>query len=498
MPAVPAAELPPAVDVVPMPLSVKMVPGDSFTVDTATAIVVGRGQAEAARIGRVLARLIGTTKESTPRVLMAPDTVPPHAIALVLDTAAASLGEEGYTLAVDTAGVRIVARRPAGLFHGVQTLRQLLPARVEYTAARPRPMKVPAGRITDVPRFEWRGIMLDVARHFLPVGDVERFMDVMALYKMNRLHLHLSDNQGWRIEIPSWPNLARWGGLYEVGGAEGGFYTDAQWKELVRYARDRYITVVPEIDMPGHITAALSSYGQLACDGKAPPHFFGIGGAPGVLCVDKDVTYRFVNDVVRDIARITPGPYFHIGGDEVQGLTRAQYEGFVQRVQRIVHDNGKRMIGWSEIASLDLPPSVIVQSWIPDSSRAAVARGSKIILSRSAHAYLDMKYDSATVLGLSWAGHLDLRKVYDWVPAEPLPGVPESSVLGVEAPLWSETLGTLADFEYMALPRMPAVAEVGWSAPERRDFESFRARLSTHLARWTAMGLNHWGAASLR
>lgn len=492
MPQVPPPPTPrPAVDVVPMPLSVTMAPRDSFTVDAQTAIVVGRGQAEVARIGHYLAGLIGTTKQSTPRVLMAPDSMPAHAIALVLDTAADSLGEEGYTLDVDSAGVRIAARRPAGLFHGVQTLRQLMPPRVEYTAARPRPLKVQAGRIMDVPRFAWRGMMLDVSRHFLDVAEVERFIDLMALYKMDRLHLHLSDDQGWRIEIPSWPNLARWGGLSEVGGTDGGYYTDQQWRQLVRYARDRYVTIVPEIDMPGHFTAAISSYGQLACDDKPLPRFTGIGTGPGVLCVDKDVAYRFVEAVVRDIARITPGPYFHIGGDEVRGLTRAQYATFIQRVQQIVQDNGKRMIGWSEIASVDLPSSVIVQSWIPDSSRAAAARGSKIIVSRASHAYLDMKYDSATVLGLSWAGHLDLKRVYDWLPAQAIAGVPESAILGVEAPIWSETLGTLADFEFMALPRLPAVAEVAWSAPERRDFASFRARLATHLARWTAMGLNH-------
>lgn len=493
IPPVPPPPLlaPPVADVVPMPLSVRMEPQDSFTVDTGTVIVVGRGQAEPARIGHFLARLIGTTRASTPPVLMSDSAPPPHAISLVLDTTATSLGEEGYELEVDTTAVRIVARRSAGLFYGVQTLRQLMPVAVEYTAARPRPMKVPAGHIVDVPRFAWRGMMLDVARHFLGVKDVERFIDLMALYKMNRLHLHLADDQGWRIEVPSWPNLARWGGLSAVGGGPGGFYTDAQWKKLVRYAQDNYVTIVPEIDMPGHITAALSAYGQLTCDGKPLPRFTGVGTGPGVLCMDRDVTYRFVSDVVRDIARITPGPYFHIGGDEVRGLTRAQYAGFIQRVQQIVHDNGKRMIGWSEIAPLDLPPSVIVQSWIPDSSSVAAARGSQIIVSQASHAYLDMKYDSTTVLGLGWAGHLDLKKVYDWLPAQSLPGVPESAILGVEAPMWSETLGTLADFEFMALPRLPAVAEVAWSAPERRSFESFRSRLAAHVARWTAMGLNH-------
>ncbi len=497
-PGIPPITAHPAAALVPQPLSVQLTLSDSFTVAAGAEILVGAGQAEAARIGRYLAQLIGTTKESTPAVVMGSDSVPRGSIELALDAAIDSLGEEGYTLSIDTAQVRIAAATPAGLFYGVQTLRQLMPPWIEYTAIPPRPIKVPAARIVDRPRFAWRGAMLDVARHFTGVAGVERLLDLMALYKLNRLHLHLADDQGWRIAIPSWPNLAPWGGLTEVGGGDGGFYTREDWAELVRYAGDRYITIVPEIDMPGHINAALSSYPELNCDQVAPAPYTGTDVGFSILCLDKDVTYRFIDDVVRDIAEITPGPYFHIGADEVKKLTPEQYRGFVERVQGIVASHGKRMIGWSEVAEANLPPSAIVQSWIPDSSRVAVARGSKVILSPSSRAYFDMKYDSTTALGLDWAGRVDLHQAYAWDPASQIEGVPEPAILGVEAPLWAETIGTVSDIEYLLFPRLPALAEMGWTAQSRRDWEDFRARLFGHLPRWKALGVNYYDSPYLR
>lgn len=491
-----ARHQPPAL--VPVPLSVTYAPADTFTLDTTAVIVVQSSEPAAAGVADFLARLLGNTVGSTPKVLVRPATIPPGSIELVLDAASASLGEEGYDLTVDRRQVRILAATPAGLFYGVQTLRQLLPASVEYTAALPRPLTAPGVRVSDRPRFAWRGAMLDVARHFRTVEEVKRFVDLLALYKLNRLHLHLSDDQGWRIEIPSWPNLTKHGGSTQVGGLGGGFYTRADYADIVSYARERFITIVPEIDMPGHTNAALASVPELNCDGVAPPLYTNIRVGFSTLCVTKDTTYAFIDDVVRELAEITPGEYFHIGGDEVEKLTHDQYRAFVERVQGIVQSHGKRMVGWGEIAPANLPASVIVQHWKADSSAVAVARGSKVILSPAKKLYLDMKYDTTTPIGLNWAAYIELKDSYDWEPADYIAGVPESAILGLEAPLWSETIGSIRDVEYMAFPRLAAVAELAWSPAAKTEWEDFRARLAGHVRRWNALGVNYYPSPQLR
>lgn len=480
--------VPSALSVIPMPVTLQQTVADSFILSPNAAIVVSGG-ADVERIGRYLGDLIGTTTESTPRVIAARDTTR-SIIELVLDATTAQPGPEAYDLSVTRERVRIAARTPAGLFFGVQTLRQLLPYTIEYTAALPKNLSVPGVHIIDAPRYEWRGAMLDVSRHFLGPGDVMRYIDIMALYKLNRLHLHLADDQGWRIEIPSWPNLTKIGGQSAVGGRPGGFYTRADYAAIVQYARDRFITIVPEIDMPGHINAALASYPELNCDGVAPPAYTGISVGFSVLCVDKEITYKFIADVVAAITEITPGEYFHMGGDEVKKLGRERYNQFVERVQNIVESHGKKMIGWSEISLANLPGTVVVQSWIPDSAHVAAARGSRVILSPAGRIYLDMKYDPTSPLGLNWAGYVDLMKAYSWEPAQFNPKLPETAIFGLEAPLWAETLGTMADYEYMALPRLTAVAELAWSLPGVRGWDHFRARVQQHEDRWTALGVN--------
>jgi hexosaminidase len=330
----------------------------------------------------------------------------------------------------------------------------------------------------------------DVARHFFGVPDVLRYIDILALYKLNRLHLHLTDDQGWRIEIPGWPRLTEIGGSTQVGGKSGGYYTQAQYKQIVDYARERFITVVPEIDMPGHVNAAMASYPELNCDSIAPPLYTGIEVGFSVLCVDKELTYKFIGDVVAAVGSMTPGDYYHMGGDEVKKLGRERYNQFVERMQKIIEANGKRMIGWSEVAMANLPGSVIVQSWIPDSAHIAAARGSKVILSPASRIYLDMQYDSTTPIGLHWAAYVNLEQAYSWEPAQFNPKLPEGSILGLEAPLWTETIGTMADVEYMVLPRLSATAELAWSEPARRSWPLFNARVTAHHRRWTALGWN--------
>jgi hexosaminidase len=477
--------------IIPMPTSVALVEGSSFTVDSATAVVIAPGAGvEVERVGTRLLELLGRPATTPARRLTAADTIPTHSIYLRLG-ADAALGDEGYRLDVTPALITITANRPAGLFYGVQTLRQLMPTSVEHPAAFNRVLRVPAGVIIDAPRFAWRGSMLDVARHFLPLEDVRRHIDRMAFYKLNRLHLHLADDQGWRIEIKSWPKLTEIGGSSQVGGGAGGFYTQEQFAELARYAAERYVTIVPEIDMPSHINAALASYPSLNCDGVAPPLYHGTDVGFSLICQTSDTTYRFISDVVREISALTPSPWFHIGGDEVKKLTHDQYRAFVERVHGIVRSHGRQMIGWGEVAVAALDPTDVVQSWIPDSSALHVARGGKVILSPATRTYLDMKYDSATVLGLRWAALIEVRDSYDWDPATHIAGVPERSVLGVEAPLWSETLVKSEDFEFMAFPRLMAIAEVGWSRGPR-DFESFRQRLGAQGQRLTALGVNFY------
>ena len=485
---------------VPLPVSVEPAEGAPFTITSETAIVAGGGDA-ALRIAWYLRDWIGIAAGPEPlRVDVAGAEVPPGTILLRLDPKAAG-GDEGYELTVLPDRVTIVASAAAGLFYGVQTLRQLLPPFVEYEAVRfdkARPVTVPAGRIVDRPRFEWRGSMLDVARHFFSVDEVKRHIDLMTVYKLNRLHLHLADDQGWRIEITSWPNLTAHGGSTEVGGGPGGFYTQEQYAEIVRYAADRFITIVPEIDMPGHTNAALASYAELNCDGVARPLYTGIEVGFSALCVEKEVTYRFVDDVVREIAAMTPGPWFHAGGDEVKTLTPAQYNGFVERVQDIVKAHGKRMIGWDEVEHASLAADSVVQLWRSKTALGpAVSGGAKVILSISSRAYLDMKYDATTAIGLTWAGLIDVRDAYDWDPATLVPGVAGQTVLGVESPLWSETLATIRDVEFLAFPRLLAIAEVAWSPQERRGWDDFRQRLAGHGPRLTALGVNFHRAPSI-
>jgi hexosaminidase len=331
----------------------------------------------------------------------------------------------------------------------------------------------------------------------LPLEDVKRFIDYLAFYKLNRLHLHLSDDQGWRIEIKSWPNLTRHGGSTEVGGGEGGFYTQEQFADLVAYATAHHVTIVPEIDMPGHTNAALASYAELNCDDKAPSLYTGTRVGFSTFCVERDTVYAFIDDVVREIGELVPTPYFHVGGDEVEKLTDEQYRRFIERVEGIVQRNGKRMIGWGEIAPAALTPTTILHHWKKDESQLHTARGGKVILSPSSRVYLDMKYDSTTVLGLTWAALISVRHAYDWEPSTFSQGIPEDAILGVEGPLWSETVERREDYEYLAFPRLLAVAELGWSPREARGWNGFRQRLGVHGARLAALGVNFYRAPEI-
>jgi hexosaminidase len=483
---------------VPLPALIEPRAGDGFTISAATVITAPADPA-VQRTARQIAEWIrrGTGLMIGPAPASGADPAAVTTIELTLDPSTPA-GAEGYDLTIAPKSVTLTAASPAGIFYGAQTLRQLLPYWSEYEAIlyqKPRPATLPPLHVRDTPRYEWRGAMLDVARHFFPFEDVKQFVDLLALHKMNRLHLHLADDQGWRIEIRKWPDLTAKGGQTEVGGTPGGFYTRAQYADLIAYAADRFVTIVPEIDMPGHTNAALSSIGELNCNGQATRPFTGTDVGFSALCVELEFTYRFLDDVIGEIAAMTPGPYFHAGGDEVKTLKPEQYRAFVERVQTIVQKHGKQMIGWDEVAAATLLPTSIVQHWRPDAAKAELLRAPRLILSPANRAYLDMKYDRGTALGLDWAGLVPMQTSYDWDPATVVPGA--VAVLGVEAPLWSETVANMRDVEFLAMPRLAAIAEIGWSPQAVRSWDGFRARLGAQAPRWSALGINFYRAPEI-
>ncbi|WP_436525623.1 beta-N-acetylhexosaminidase [Actinoplanes sp. HUAS TT8] len=400
------------------------------------------------------------------------------------------MGDQGYRLEIGTTAVALRANDPAGLFAGTQTLRQLLPSAIEAITVRDEDWTIPAGVIRDRPRFAYRGAMLDLARHFHPPADVKRYIDELARLKINYLHLHLADDQGWRIEIDGWPRLTTVGGGPGTGvrGIGGGFLTQADYRDLVDYAARRFVTIVPEIDMPGHVNAAQVAYPELTCDGVAPRPRIDIRVGYSSLCVGKEITYRFVEDVVRQLAALTPGPYLHLGGDEAMSTPHADYVAFEQRVLPLVARYGKTAGGWEDIAAAPAATEAVLQYWAVTRDRPAVAAaaraGARVIMSPADRTYLDMQYDLLTPGGLHWAGTIDVPTSYDWDPATWAHGVPPEAVLGVEAPLWSETLRDYGDVEFNAFPRMAAIAELAWSPWSTHDWVSFRDRLGLYGQRW--------------
>lgn len=431
-----------------------------------------------------------------------------------------NLEEEEYILKIDKDKIHITAKSGAGIYNGLQTLRQLFPKEIEgLKPATGVKWLVPTGTIQDAPIYAYRGTMLDVSRHFFPVEDVKHFIDQIAKYKINKLHLHLSDDQGWRIEIKSWPLLTVIGGSTEVGGGEGGYYTQEQYKDIVAYAQSRYITIVPEIDMPGHTNSALASYGVLNAgitvpeegrlpvdrkamgleeDPRATDLYTGMEVGFSTLDTHNEVTYKFVEDVIRELAEITPGPYIHIGGDESHVTEMEDYIPFIERIQELVSKYGKKTIGWDEVAHASLKETSIAQFWAKaENAKLAADQGAKVLMSPATHAYLDMQYDTTTQLGLHWAAYIEIDDAYNWEPTELVEGIEKDQILGVEAPLWTETITTRGELEFMVFPRLTAIAEVGWTPKDKRSWESYKTRLKAHTLRWDQMGINYYHSPKL-
>ncbi|MEV0894229.1 family 20 glycosylhydrolase [Promicromonospora sp. NPDC050262] len=471
------------------------------------------------------------------------------AVTLTVDPAAGPEGSrnsERYTLTVTAEGVSVAAPERSGLLHGVRTLRQLANAG-RFGAdgdggATDVPLEVRAVVVRDEPRFGWRGLSFDVVRHWFGPADLRAVVDLVGSYKMNRLHLHLSDDQGWRLEIPSRPALTEKSSQGAVSGATGGFLTADEYRELQEYAAEREIVIVPEIDVPGHVNAATHAYGELTPSGEATDAYDGIEVGFSKLHFDLPTTEPFLRDVFTDVARMTLGPWVHFGGDEVLVMQPEEFGRFVVLCQEIIAGAGKIPVAWQEaagsahgdqaaVAALagaeagsgsgsgsgsdadddDAPadhagapggeapvlvePRTVLQYWDtrPDPApflRAAQA-GARFVMSPADRAYLDMKYTPEHPLGQQWAAFVELHDSYDWDPATLIEGLPESAIEGVSAAVWTETLLNRDHLFSMLLPRLAAVAEAAWSQTGAKDWESFRRRIAVEAGAWRRDGASY-------
>lgn len=448
-------------------------------------------------------------------------------IFLDIDTNLPNLGAEGYELTVAPDSVVIKGADAAGAFYGVQTLLQLLPPEVFATnVVSGVDWQAPCVQIEDQPRFKWRGLMLDVARHFFTKPEVEHLLDLMAQQKLNTFHWHLTDDQGWRIQIKKYPRLTQVGawrngvgfGLasnstsaYGPDGRYGGYYTQKDIREVIKHAQALHITIVPEIEMPGHSVAALAAYPQYSCTG-GPFTIDPRGGVfHGIYCAGNDDTFVFLTGVLTEVMDLFPGQYIHIGGDEVPKDTwehcdkcqaRIKAEGlknenelesyFIRRIEKIVDAHGHNLIGWSEITQGGLAPSAAVMDWIGGGIEAAT-NGHYVVMSPTKYAYFD-HYQSTnqTAEPKAIGGYLPLSRVYAFEPIPPkIPVEFQGQILGGQANLWTEYVPSFSRVQYMVFPRICALSEALWSPKAARNWDDFQQRLPAELARLDQQGVNY-------
>jgi hexosaminidase len=528
---------------VPVPKSLEVRDG-AFTIGPATSIVlVDPADAELRRLAeswaeplRKVSRLPVPVAESSPSdaiVLEVTGSVRPEGDGPLAGTAA-----EAYSLSVAPSGIRLSSPTHAGLFRGLMTLRQLLPTEFERgvrsgsdwgEVGGPAPAtgvawSVPAVEIEDEPRFPYRGMHLDVGRHVFSVEFVKKYIDLLALHRLNVLHWHLTEDQGWRIEIRRYPRLTEVGGCRAetqvgvrpdpwVGDGEPycGWYTQDEVREIVDYAAERYITVIPEIEMPGHSLAALAAYPELGCT-EGP---FEVGTRWGVyedIYCPKPETFAFLEVVLSEVIDLFPSTFIHIGGDEApktrweespvaqeiierEGLADEHelQSWFIQRIERFLDRQGRRLIGWDEILEGGLPPQATVMSWRGmDGGIEAAREGHDVVMSPTTHAYFDYYQADPENEPLAIGGFLPLDTVYALEPVPP-ELTPEEGrhIIGVQANVWTEYMKTPDHVEYMAFPRMAALAEVAWSPAEAKNWDRFRARLADHLRRLDVLGVRY-------
>lgn len=506
--------------IVPLPQQVTPAQG-SFTLKSNTQITYPKGNEVMKQNAEFLASYI---KQATGMELQVVPTIPAtNSINLTVDSEISN--PEGYKLIVDREAIHIKGGMEAGVFYGIQTLRKSIPATTGGMN-----VELPAVTITDEPRFGYRGMMLDVSRHFFPVEDVKSYIDMLALHNMNTLHWHLSDDQGWRIEIKKYPKLTEIGsqrketvigrnsGEYD-GKPYGGFYTQDQIRDVIDYAAKRYITIIPEIDLPGHQQAALASYPELGCTGGPYEVWTQWGISDDVICAGNEKSMQFLEDVLSEVIDLFPSEYIHVGGDECPKVrwktcpkcqARIKAEGIkkddkhsaeeylqsyvISRMEKFVESKGRHIIGWDEILEGGLAPNATVMSWRGmDGGKAAAQMGHDVIMAPNTHAYFDY-YQTTDVEHepLAIGGYVPLERVYSLepVPAD-LTDEQKKHIIGAQANLWVEYIPNFSHVQYMVMPRMGALSEVQWTAPEKKDYQQFLPRLVRLTELYDQLGYNY-------
>ena len=511
------AEAVPEIRIIPKPASLRQAAG-FFTLAAGTVVGITPATPEMQRLGQYLTELVAPATGFKLAVKSAAASKA-NGIVLKIDASRKDLGDEGYSLTATSEAITIAAAAPVGVFHGIQTLRQLLPVQIESRqAVEGIAWKVPCVAIDDQPRFTWRGYLIDPARNFRSKQELKRSIDLLALHKLNILQLHLTDDQGWRIEIKRYPKLVETGARlpdYSGRTGDGWFYSQEDIRELVRYAADRYVTLVPEIEMPGHSGAAIASYPELACGGKAP------GGWSAPLCVSQEATFEFVTHVLDEVIALFPSRYIHIGADEVppgpwracatcqprmqklacqalpagvatfrvqvpsgQGLPFHQDIGhlqgeFVRRIDQYLTKKDRRMVGWDEIleGGLEIGSHSVVMAWRGASAVAGTtSRGQDVVVTLHPDYYLD--------------NDTPLQRTYDYEPVpNDLPADQAKQVLGVQGNMWGETTSSIQKVDARTFPRLCALAETGWTRKDGRNFVDFSARLASLRQRLELLGV---------
>lgn len=397
------------------------------------------------------------------------------------------LGREGYSLIIGN-DIHISAQTDAGLFYGIQTLKQLLPVSAQAS------YEVPQVEVTDIPQYAWRGSMVDVARNFFSIDYLKKHIERMAAFKLNKLHLHLSDDQGWRMEIKKYPKLTSVGGSTKAGGGPGGFYTQEELKELVIFAAQHQVDIIPELDMPGHVQAAIASYNELACDDITNLDLYtGLKVGFSFLCLTKpDVIYPFVQDVLTEVASVFPSQYIHIGGDEIK---HNLYPEFIDKANQIIKGLNRTMIGWEEAsAAKNLSSDTLLQLWNDSYDiQSALDRNIHLILSPCSYTYLDHGNYTGQPETYTWCREqgIPLERVYSFNPAK------YSLVTGIEAPVWSELITSETALDNRIWPRLAAVAEIAWSKQSDRQYNQFTQRLSSLKPMFDKWGVSYYKEAQL-
>ena len=506
--------------VVPMPLEITAASQGSFLLKSGETICYTAGNEKMKKNAEFLAAFI---KEQTGIALKVAEGDGEEGIVLRLGLEADS--PEAYRLKVDDRKVEISAPSEAGVFYGIQTLRKSVSVHEGAGA-----VELPAVEINDSPRFSYRGMMLDVGRHMFSMDEIKTYIDMLALHNINRFHWHLSEDQGWRIEIKKYPKLTEIGskrsetvigrnsGEYD-GKPYGGFYTQEQAREIVAYAAERYITVIPEIDLPGHMQAALAAYPELGCTGGPYEVWRMWGISDNVLCAGNDKTIQFIKDVLAEIIDIFPSKYIHIGGDEsprtrwqkcpkCQALIRKEglkadknhsAEDRLQsycnaRIEKFLNERGRQIIGWDEILEGDLAPNATVMSWRGSAGGIKAAQmGHDVIMTPNTYCYFDyfQSKDKENEPYDAIGGYLPVEQVYSFNPTEGLNEEQAKYILGAQANVWTEYMTSTQQVEYMILPRMAALAEVQWTEPSKKEYNNFLERLNSLAKIYDRDGLNY-------